>query len=222
MKKILSTLLIAAGLLIAYPSQAQIKFGVKGGLNLVNADVSGLKDNFKAENTTGFFIGPMVDIKVPLIGIGVDGSFLFSEKGIKYTNTLNNADATNKQRYFEIPINLKYSIGLGDMASIFLAAGPDFSFNVKSDNIMDDLKEISGSNSSASIDSNNSEVYVNVGGGVKLLNHLQIGINYSLPLSDSAKKNFSQGEMSELGNVINGSSFKSKTKTWQVSVAYLF
>ena len=53
MKKIFSTLLIAVCLFLAIPAQAQIKFGVKGGLNLVNADFSGLKDNFKTDNMWG-------------------------------------------------------------------------------------------------------------------------------------------------------------------------
>jgi len=55
MKKIFSTLLIAICLFLAIPAQAQIKFGVKGGLNLVNADFSGLKENFKTDNMSGFF-----------------------------------------------------------------------------------------------------------------------------------------------------------------------
>lgn len=224
MKKRISILLFII-ILPGSSAQAQIKFGIKGGLNISKADFSNFQENFKADNMNGFFFGPMVDLNIPIVGLGVDGSLLYSQKGTKFTNNSNNESVTNKQHAIEIPINLKYSIGLGNMASIFVAAGPSFNFNIKSDNIGNDLLSIANkkSDNSSLIDTKNSEVAINLGGGVKLLNHLQIGINYSLPLTNSAKDNFSNGgAIGELSNVINGSSFKSKTKMWQVSVAYLF
>lgn len=225
MKKIFSILLVAICLFMAIPAQAQIKLGVKGGVNLANADFSGLKSNFKTENMNGFFIGPMVDINIPIVGLGLDGSLLYAEKGTKFTNTSTNQDATNKQKTIEVPVNLKYSIGLGSLASVFLAAGPNFSFDINSDNLTTDLLNIANTTmqgSTPSIDRKNAEVSLNLGGGVKLLKHLQVGLNYNLPLTDSAKENFASGNLGELANVINGTSFKSKTKVWQVSVAYIF
>ncbi|WP_321438880.1 porin family protein [uncultured Bacteroides sp.] len=225
MKKIFSTILIAICLFIAIPAQAQIKLGVKGGLNLSNADFSGLKSNFKTENMNGFFIGPMVDINIPIVGLGLDGALLYAEKGTKFTNTISNDNVTNKQKTIEVPVNLKYSIGLGSMASIFLAAGPNFSFDINSDNLTTDLVNIANTTmqgSTPSIERKNAEVSLNIGGGVKLLNHLQVGLNYNLPLTDSAKENFASGNLGELASVISGTSFKSKTKVWQVSVAYIF
>ena len=41
---------------------AQIHFGVKGGLNLSKASFSNVSENFKKDNFTGFFIGPMVRV----------------------------------------------------------------------------------------------------------------------------------------------------------------
>ncbi|WP_321519369.1 porin family protein [uncultured Bacteroides sp.] len=227
MKKIFSIFLVAVCLFIATPMQAQIKLGVKGGVNLANADFSGLKSNFKTENMNGFFIGPMVDINIPIVGLGLDGALLYAEKGTKFTysnETISN-ETTNKQKTIEVPVNLKYSIGLGSLASIFLAAGPNFSFDINSDNLTNDLLDITNqtiSETTPSINRKNAEVSLNIGGGVKLIKHLQLGINYNLPLTDSAKENFAKGNLGELTNVISGTSFKSKTKVWQVSVAYIF
>lgn len=210
---------------VAIPAKAQIKLGVKGGISLLNADFSGLSSNFKTENVGGFFVGPMVDVTIPFVGLGVDGSLLYAEKGTKFTNIITNEDVTNKQKTIDVPVNLKYSIGLGNAASIFLAAGPNFSFNINNDNLTTDLTEIASQTISGnlpSIDRKNSEVSVNIGGGLKLLNHLQIGLNYNLPLTDSAKQNFSNGDLGELSGIISGSSFKTKNKIWQVSVAYIF
>ena len=51
-------------LLITIPANAQLKFGVKGGLNISKVSVS--KDILKSDNQTGFFIGPMAEFTVPV------------------------------------------------------------------------------------------------------------------------------------------------------------
>ena len=184
MKKIFGALMIAICIAMAMPAQAQIHFGVKGGLNLSKASFSNVSENFKKDNFTGFFIGPMAEFNIPIVGLGVDASLLFAQRGIKVSE--GNDDITVKQ-------NLKYTIGLGSLAGIYLAAGPDFYF---------DFEKKSG------IDKKKAEVGINVGAGLKLLNHLQVGANYNIPLGNTAD--------------IEGTNASYKTKTWQVSVAYIF
>ena len=192
MKKIFGALMIAVCIGMAMPAQAQIHFGVKGGLNLSKASLSDVPGNFKKDNFTGFFIGPMAEFNIPIIGLGVDASLLFAQRGVKVTPE--GADEyTVKQNGLDIPVNLKYNIGLGSLLGLYVAAGPDFYF---------DFEKKSG------IDKKKAEVGINVGAGVKLLNHLQVGANYNIPLGDTAK--------------IEGTDGSYKTKTWQVSVAYIF
>ena len=155
MKKIFGALLIAVCIGMAMPAQAQIHFGVKGGLNLSKASFSNVKENFKKDNFTGFFIGPMAEFNIPIVGLGVDAALLFAQRGIKVSDA--DADVTVKQNGIDIPVNLKYNIGLGSLAGIYLA--------------------------------------------------LQVGANYNIPLGDTA-------------DIDGGGSYK--TKTWQVSVAYIF
>ena len=50
MKKIFGALMIAVCIGMAMPAQAQIHFGVKGGLNLSKASFSNVGDNFKKDN----------------------------------------------------------------------------------------------------------------------------------------------------------------------------
>lgn len=182
MKKNFSTLMIAVCcMFIAMPVQAQlIKWGVKGGVNMTKIDWDGGHDGNK-DNSTGFFIGPMAEITIPIVGLGVDGALLYSQKG----------EDGLKQQGIEVPVNLKYTIGLGSMLGIYFAAGPDFFF---------DFKEKEGVDRKA-------QVGLNLGAGVKLIQHLQIGINYQIPLGDSFK----------LANA-----YGAKNKTWQISAAYLF
>jgi len=213
MKKIIGVLMLVVAVAMAMPAQAQIKFGVKGGLNLANSLSDTWKDKADADSYTGFFIGPMVDVNIPIVGLGLDGALMYSQKGNKLEGE------TFKQQGLEIPVNLKYSFGLGSLASIYLAAGPSFFFNLKSD---DDLT-ISDKNGSTNgkISYKNAEVAVNLGAGVKLFKHLQVGVNYNMPFTDSAKAEIGDGNyVSEGWNAIKGKSFK--TKVWQVSVAYIF
>ena len=146
MKKIFGALMIAICIAMAMPAQAQIHFGVKGGLNLSKASFSNVSENFKKDNFTGFFIGPMAEFNIPIVGLGVDASLLFAQRGIKVSE--GNDDITVKQNGIDIPVNLKYTIGLGSLAGIYLAAGPDFYFDFEKKSGIDKKKAEVGISSS--------------------------------------------------------------------------
>lgn len=69
MKKVLSFIVLAVSLFFANPAQAQIKLGVKGGLNVSNLKLD--DDMWKADNKAGFFIGLMVKVTVPVTGLSL-------------------------------------------------------------------------------------------------------------------------------------------------------
>lgn len=191
MKKIFSVMMVAIALMMAVPAQAQlIKFGVKGGLNMSKLDFNAKTWGEVKDNSTGFFIGPMAEVTLPILGLGVDGALMYSQRG----------SGELKEKGLEIPVNLKYSIGLGSILGIYFAAGPDFFFNFK-DVDWEDVK------------ANKTQVALNLGAGVKLLKKLQVGITYQIPMGDSF-------ELSKVGETIKNSG--AKTKTWQVSAAYIF
>ena len=194
MKRIISVLLVAVCIGMAMPAQAQLKGGVKGGVNV--AKVTFVDTLLKSDKMAGFFIGPMAEFTIPVVGLGIDGSLLFSQKGIKADN-----DAV-KQYGLDIPVNLKYNIGLGSLLGIYLAAGPDFYFDFKGNE--------------NGYDKRRAMVGVNVGAGLKLIKHLQIGFNYNIPLGKSGDVTWKDG----VSSVFKADSYK--TKTWQISAAYLF
>ena len=183
MKKVISVMMVAVALMMAAPAQAQlIKFGVKGGVNMSELDFDGGYEGNK-DNATGFFIGPMAEFTLPIVGLGIDGAVMFSQRGKSET----------KEQGFEVPVNLKYTIGLGSMAGVYLAAGPDFFFNLKDFNVEGGKAK-------------KSQVAVNIGAGLKLLSKLQLGVTYQIPMGDSFEWKNLEG----------------KNKTWQVSAAYMF
>lgn len=195
MKKIFSVCIMAVVLMMAMPAQAQlIKFGVKGGLNMSKID-------WGKENSTGFFIGPMAEITLPILGLGIDGALMYSQKtDLSYSYAGSDVGSVNlKEQGIEIPINLKYSFGLGSLLGIYLAAGPDFYYNFKDIDV-------------AAFKTKRTQVAINLGVGLKLLRKLQVGVTYQIPMGDS----FEWKDV--VSKVANGT----KTKTLQVSAAYIF
>ena len=199
MKRFFSALMVMALLLITIPANAQLKFGVKGGLNISKVGVS--KDILKSDNQTGFFIGPMAEFTVPVVGLGFDVAALYNQSGVAVSDVDGEANSTLKT--VEIPINVKWTFGLGSTAGIYVAAGPQFGFNV-GNRIIQDLYEFKKNNTT-----------FNVGAGVKLIRHLQIGVNYNFGLS-------------RVASIIGNDEFKEfagekiRNNTWQISLAYLF
>ena len=186
MKKVLSVLMVAVALMMAVPAQAQlIKFGVKGGMDFTKLDTNVKTLDAVAESSTGFFIGPMAEVTLPVVGLGVDGAVMFAQRGKDEL----------KQQGIEIPVNLKYTIGLGSVLGVYLAAGPDFFFN---------LKDVEGG------EAKKTQVALNLGVGLKLLSKLQAGVVYQIPMGDSF-------EWKDANSAITA-----KNKTWQVSLAYMF
>lgn len=250
MKKVLSMAVMAAVLLFAAPVNAQFSWGIKGGVNMVSnklSDLSGVvKDKeqiMNKDNYTGFFIGPKAELRVPILGFGVEAAALYSQKGM----TVGDGE-TFKQNSLQIPLNVKYAFGLGNIANVFIAAGPEFGFNVGEttkvfNNVtFDDVAGVTTGDISAYV-LEKSTLSINVGVGATLLNHLQVALNYNMPWGRTGE--FQYIEASEIQNVeglkngqnisigafekLSGTVDKAKQATanidagtLQVSVAYLF
>ncbi|MBR3455583.1 MAG: porin family protein [Bacteroidaceae bacterium] len=208
MKKILSITLFAVAMVVAMPANAQLKFGLKGGLNINKVSFS--QSDIKSDNQTGFFVGPTAQFTTP-VGIAVDGSVLFDQRNLKMEE--GGAEMTKHLNYIDIPINVRYQVGLGSLAGVYFATGPQFSFNL--DGKTYDLKDLG--ETSRQYELKKSEFGWNLGAGVRLLGHLEIGYNYCFPLGKTS-------EIKDGGAVSTGKKvFKSfKNQTHQVSVAYIF
>ncbi|RRD92350.1 porin family protein [Bacteroides heparinolyticus] len=208
-------LIVVCCMLVSMPAHAQLKWGVKGGVNLSEIDWKGEYAGNK-EHSTGFFIGPMAELTIPIIGLGIDGALMYSQRGNKYDVAAGTFSGSidERQQGIEIPVNLKYTIGLGSLLGIYIAAGPDFFFNFKDI----DLKPFgSGVNTDGAVDTKKTQVGLNVGVGVKILKHLQVGVNYQIPMGNT----FSVGDAANtIWKDVLGKN--AKTKTWQISATYIF
>ena len=118
MKKILTLIVMAVA--FAMPSQAQFNFGVQAGLNLTNISdfsltAAGVENAI--ESRAGFFVGPTVKFTLPIVGLGIDASALYDQREGKIES--GNTSETIKSQSIQIPINLRYGLGLGSVAEIF-------------------------------------------------------------------------------------------------------
>lgn len=208
MKKIVSVITLVACMFMAFPAQAQIKFGVKGGLNISKVTFS--EDILDGNNRTGFFIGPTAEFTLPLVGLGIDVAALYSQspsefrfQGTDEMVGIAGTDVYVKQtlKSIEVPVNVKWTVGLGSTLGVFLAAGPQFGFNVGDGHYANlfDMKKCYTS--------------FNLGGGLKILRHFQLGLNYNFGIGKLAKsiKEESDDKTTDM-----------KKNTWQVSLAYMF
>lgn len=198
MKNICSVVLVACMMLwLAVPAQAQLKFGIKGGLNVSSVHLD--SDLLDADNVTGFHVGPMIEFGLPLVGVGVDAAVLYSQKGLEAHNT------SMKTDYIDVPVNLKWKFGL-PIVKLYLAAGPYVGFRVGGDKFW----EIPGS-VVEQVKAKNFSAGLNLGAGVELIRHLQVGFTYGLGLTDnySLKK----------ANVMEDTG---KNRGWSVTAVILF
>lgn len=217
MKKLFTAAIVALSMMFgANNAQAQVQFGIKGGLNVtsMNLDKDKLLDT---ENQAGFFIGPTVKFTLPIVGLGIDASALYDQREAKLKGDVKGNEvetsSTLKTQAINIPINVRYGVGLGSVANVFFFAGPQFGFNVgdKNKSIFQDAAEWKLKSSNFS---------VNVGLGFTVLSHLQVSANYNIACGKTGDVTVSDAAGTAIQEMLgkNGG----KANAWQVGVAYYF
>lgn len=206
MKKTLVIIAVAC-IAFAMPAQAQVKFGLKGGLNLTSLSADGGTSG--VSNQAGFFVGPTVKFTVPLVGLSLDASALFDQRSVKNKST----DETIKSQTVQIPVNIRYGVGLSSIANVFAFVGPQFGFNVG-----DKGKELKYAGEWSLKTSNISG---NAGVGATVLGKLQITANYNFQLSKTGVVEYKVPDPNDPTKTIT-SSGKMKFNSWQIGLAYFF
>lgn len=215
MKKIVMTLALLLSLTCATPAAAfGFDWGVTGGLNYTKLNFKGdWKNELKSENRAGWFIGPKVNLSL-IAGVGVDASLLYSQRRFSIIDKEDGVAGDSKtQRSIEIPVNVKYSIGLGSIANVYVATGPQFGFNVGNHDW-----RFAGSDAGGMFSVDNMTTTWNIGAGVKLLGHLDVGVGYNFALGNIGKSILKEAA----GSQYVGRSTEYKANTFQVQATYYF
>ena len=208
MKKLFAVVLMAVA--FAMPSNAQVKFGIQAGLNMTNVSASDLNGTVKSR--TGFFVGPTLKLSLPM-GFGADIAALYDERSanVEFESSStsysvladehqSSSNETIKQKSIQVPVNLRYNIGLSSMAGIYLAVGPQFGFPVADKVFKTEFGEYRLKDANLS---------VNFGAGLSLMGHLEVGFTYNLAAGKS-------GEFTSIKDI------DTHNNAWQISAAYYF
>ena len=190
MKKTILLLAMVCAM-IALPLNAQVRFGFRGGIEVSQLKIS--RDLFDSENTAGFYFGPSMEFLLPAPGLQLGVAALYSQSGCKVKE--DGRGSTEQSKSIEIPVDLRWSAGLGSMLSIFAVVGPQFGFNIDEPRNYNSRKFV---------------LSTNFGGGLKILNHIQVSAIYNWGMTKLA--DFDDGE----GGI------KVRKNGWRVSCAYMF
>lgn len=226
MKKIICSLTLLLVLASALPAAAiGFDWGVTGGWNYSKVKIKNFKTSFDTSNRAGWFIGPKVYLSLPL-GFGVDASVQYSLRRMNMGDYVYDADGfavenadgtnptvstTNNYHSFEIPVNLRYSIGLGKVGSVYLATGPQFGFGIGN---------TKWTNYAGVFKKENMVTTWNLGAGLKVLGHVEVGVGYNFAFGKTGTTTVTKTD--NLGNVIGLQDMDFKTNTFQVQLTYVF
>lgn len=205
-KKAFLTLLVA--ILGFGAASAQIRFGVKAGLNLNTFHLnSEWKKSFDKDNQCGFTVGPMMEFQVPVIGLAFDVSAMYTRMNSEIDKDQNDYDLA--KNFIELPINIKYKFSLpviGEYFTPYLLTGPSFAFR------LDKNKK----NPVDFINTKSTQYTWNFGIGFQIVKHLQIQGSYGLGINNIVKV------VDKLGVVDAPAIDKLKNNYWTITAAYLF
>ena len=204
MKKIILAIVMTA----YFVSQinAQVNFGIKGGLNFDKFKIDykdpkgSAAEQFKLANASGWQAGALLQIKIPIIGIGIQPELLYTVK------KANLDGKTNSINYFEVPVNFQWGPDLL-IVRPFVMFGPYFGYAVSlKGNKFDKLKK-------EQIE--NFDWGIGVGAGLDIWK-FQLGARYSWGMKDVV------GDVTDVDDLGLENLKQIKNRTLSLSLAYKF
>lgn len=199
LKRIALVLIMMAAVI---PASAQFKIGPRVGINVNKLHFD--ETTFATDNRAGFTAGLQMEFMIPVINLGFDLSAMYVRRSAEFGASIADNDMDYHSDYIEIPLNLKYKIGLpivGKVVTPYIFTGPSFAFLTSKKEIENFVKN------------KKCDVAWNFGVGVQLIDHLQVSASYGLGLNKVME--FANQNIQEAG--ING-----KNRYWTITAAWLF
>lgn len=194
-------LALALLLAVASTASAQFRFGLRAGIQTNALHFN--QHTFDSDNRVGFTGGVMAEFTVPVVGVGADVAVMYTHRSFEMEGDKANGSVSGSRNYIEIPLNLKWKINIPIINKIvrpYVLTGPSFAFLTSKKAINEAFKNRS------------CDVAWNVGAGVELFTHLQVGASYGFGMT----KAFSATGLT------NNADIDARTRCWTVTAAYLF
>ena len=202
MKRFLSLIILLSAVTIALHAQNLLRLGVKGGFDI--QDMRFDEEVFKTQNKLGWFVGPTIQVSLPVAGLGLDIAGLYDQKSTKVNGN------SIKQEYLLVPVNARLTLGVGEAAGLYVAAGPQFAFNIGDENEFEWTHEYIQN----TFQLKKSALSVNLGAGFFLSSHLEFGFNYNVSVTSTAEASWDAA--------FDAIKDDTKPKSWQISATYYF
>lgn len=200
-KRIFVAVALFLGLTI--PASAQFSIGPKVGLTVNDMKLD--ESVFATDNRAGFTAGVTCEFTIPVVNLGFDASVMYVKRT---ADVMEMTDGVMQEYeiggdYIEIPINIKWKIGLpvvGKIISPYIFTGPSFAF-------LTSKKAIKEAWKNQSVDIN-----WNIGLGLQLFSKLQVGAYYGIGINDAV----------EAVGVVDEPIDIKRQNGWTVTAAWLF
>jgi hypothetical protein len=186
MKKLFLAAVAAASV---FTASAQTTFGIKGGVNFANVQVSqeGTSATASAGSLTTFSAGVFADAPLGTGGFSLQPGVFYTGKGFSGSN--DDLSAKLKLFYVQVPVNVVYNVPIS-AGKFFFGAGPYVAFGVNGKSearqtaggpIFSDDVTFGNDNGS---DIKRTEFGATGLAGFRFTNGLSLNVNYDLGLSN--------------------------------------
>ena len=183
--------------LTALPAAAQVRLGVRGGMTVGEKRFD--RDIIDSDNRVGYTGGLLIDLNIPVVGLGVEASVMYTHRN----NCLTDHNNVFKRHYIDIPVYARYKLSLPGISKVFeplVFTGPSFSV-------------LFNENGPSNYDNSKTYLSWDVGLGADLFRHLRLTGTYGLGISRALE--YIDSEYT--GDKVNG-----RDRYWTLSAACLF
>lgn len=191
-------MIVLVTMALALPALGGVRLGARGGITV--GEMRFERNLIDSDNRVGYTAGLLLDINIPVVGLGVEASLMYTHRNTHLTD----GTRTFKRQYLDIPLMARYRLELPAVKRVvmpFVFTGPCLSV------LFDDNMP------STDLDNSHTILSWDVGGGVDLFNRVRLSATYGLGISKA---------MSYIDREYTGTTVSGKDRYWTLSAAWLF
>ena len=191
-------ILIAIALIgLSLQAAAQVRLGLRGGMTV--GELRFDRDIIDSDNRMGYCAGLVVDLAIPVVGLGIEASAMYTHRN----NRLTDGQRSFKRHYIEVPVYARYRLPITGVEHVFAPiafTGPT-------------LAVLFGDNAPAGYDKRKTCMSWDVGLGADLFRHLRLTATYGIGLTKA---------LSVVDREYTGTTVEGKDRHWTLNAAWLF
>lgn len=170
-----------------------LRWGITAGANIskVQGDGPGfMNTGWQFDSRGGYYMGLTARLSIPIINIGLDGSFVYSQETADLHS--NGVVMEDRLRYFSLPVHLRYDFEIPAVCEVlipYIYAGPQCNMKLNDFDWYDIIRHDNDSQEQLGTehenDTNPRSWKFDLGFGIIVVSHIQIAYNYAFPLNNA-------------------------------------